>query len=184
MSIDLFPGAYNPYDYDADGNRYDLREHWECEKHAERLQKAGAVLLRVIYDSGVAYDNPEVEAALAVFAAPDEVTSEKERAMDCPICSVCWGAEAWKLADATCPECLQAQRDQAQRAAVSACAEMVRKALTADWIADQMVGRPVKGQRDNVNYEASNLAEDLRRACIKWKNIAFQKPVRQVAHET
>lgn len=33
-----------------------------------RLRAAGAVLLRHIYESGIAYDNPEVEAALAVFA--------------------------------------------------------------------------------------------------------------------
>jgi hypothetical protein len=32
------------------------------------LRRAGAVLLRHIYESGIAYDNPEVEGALAVFA--------------------------------------------------------------------------------------------------------------------
>ena len=38
---------------------------------AEKAEAAGAVLLRHIYESGIAYDNTEVEAALAVFASQE-----------------------------------------------------------------------------------------------------------------
>jgi hypothetical protein len=34
----------------------------------EKLRAAGAALLRWIYEGGLAYDNPEIEAALKAFA--------------------------------------------------------------------------------------------------------------------
>lgn len=42
-----------------------LTDAWD---DGDRLQQAGSVLLRTLYESGVPYSDPEVEKALAVFA--------------------------------------------------------------------------------------------------------------------
>lgn len=44
------------------------RERDELRAEVERLRDAGAVLLRAVYASGIAYRDTEIAAALAAFA--------------------------------------------------------------------------------------------------------------------
>ena len=50
------------------------RGHMSCchsidvKQQRDRYREAGAVLLRAIYESGIAYNDPEIASALAVFA--------------------------------------------------------------------------------------------------------------------
>lgn len=58
----------SPYFWVNDYNLDVLRSKCDrLEKENERLKKAGSVLLKWVYESGVAYDNKEVEQALKVI---------------------------------------------------------------------------------------------------------------------